>query len=90
MRAGTGENTHARMVEIPPVFIRYGTGWQVVPFVQLLLLQQRSTQMFRLRSQIPLRHCVFALHAAPETRVAPEGLGTQAGARLQICCPPDT
>ena len=45
---------------------------QVVPLGQVASLQHTSTQMFRVRSQMPLLHSEFWVHAAPDTRTAVE------------------
>ena len=46
----------------------------MVPLGQLEVLQHTSMQMLRFRSQMPLRHWLLAVHAAPDTRLAvPDG-----------------
>ena len=77
MSAGTGANTQPRRVVNSPVFSLSCTGSQVVPLGQVESLQQTSTQMPRVFSQMPLRHSVLSVQAAPETRTAVDT--TQAG-----------
>jgi len=69
-RTGTGANTHARTSDTGPVESFSSVGSQVVPFGHEVSVQQRSTQMPRVASQMPPRHSEEVAHACPDTFVA--------------------